>query len=59
MATVEVFQRVDGTWAWHLQAGNGEIIATDGGQGYVNKSDAQDMARKVVNGMFSNATMNF
>lgn len=59
MATVEVYQRSDGRYAWHLIANNGNVIATDGGQGYENKSDAQDVARNVVNGTYSNATMNF
>jgi uncharacterized protein YegP (UPF0339 family) len=45
---VEVYQRVDKKWAWRLLAGNTEIIATDGGQGYENKSDAVDMVDRIV-----------
>ncbi len=40
---IEVYRRVDNTWAWRVKAGNGDIIATDGGQGYANKQDAVDM----------------
>lgn len=56
MATLTVFQRTDCKWAWHLQADNGAIVATDGGQGYENESDAQSMADYIViNGGFANA----
>jgi uncharacterized protein YegP (UPF0339 family) len=36
---VEVFQREDGRYAWRAIAWNGEIVATDGGQGYENRVD--------------------
>ena len=41
---VEVFQREDGRWAWRTQAANGQIVATDGGQGFENRVDAVDAA---------------
>lgn len=44
---LNVFRRGDGRWAWHLLAENGQIVATDGGQGYENKGDAVDMATKL------------
>lgn len=36
----EVFKRADGKWDFRLRAGNGEIIATSGGQGYDERNDA-------------------
>lgn len=34
--------------AWHLEADNGAIVATDGSQGYENEVDAQMMADHIV-----------
>lgn len=45
---IEVHRRTDGRWAWRLRARNKEIIATDGGQGYENKSDAVAMADRII-----------
>lgn len=53
MQSVEVYQRADGRWAWRLVAANGRIIATDGGQGYENRADAEAMARDVVGGAYA------
>ena len=50
--TFEVFQRTDGKWAWRLKASNGYIVATDGGQGYNNRADADTGGRRVVNGEY-------
>lgn len=36
----QLYKREDGKWAWRLVASNGQIIATDGGQGYENRADA-------------------
>lgn len=55
MSVRVVYQRKDCTWGWHLKADNGRIIATDGGQGYENESDARDMANRVLSGEFANA----
>jgi len=44
MATRLLYRRADGLWAWRLTADNGEIVATDGGQGYENEGDARTMA---------------
>lgn len=51
-AYVLTYLRHDGKWAWHLKSG-ANIIATDGGQGYENESDCQDMAEKVVGGSYA------
>lgn len=45
---LEIYRRLDGKWAWRVRAGNGEIVATDGGQGYENQIDAQNMATRVL-----------
>ena len=45
---IEVCTRTDKKFAWRLTAANGNIITTDGGQGYENKSDAKDMAVKII-----------
>ena len=50
-----VFQRADCKWAWHLEADNGAVIATDGSQGYNNEADAQRIADRVVQGAYSDA----
>ena len=50
-----VFQREDKKWAWHLTADNGQIVATDGNQGYNNEEDAKDMADRIIGGEFKNA----
>ncbi len=49
-----LFTRTDGKWAWHLEV-NGNIVATDGGQGYENEDDARDMADRVIAGEFAGA----
>jgi uncharacterized protein YegP (UPF0339 family) len=36
----EIYRRDDGKWAWRAVAGNGQIVGTDGGQGYNNEFDA-------------------
>jgi uncharacterized protein YegP (UPF0339 family) len=56
MATRLIYTRADGRWAWRLVADNGDIVATDGGQGYENESDCREMADKVVGGSFKDAT---
>jgi uncharacterized protein YegP (UPF0339 family) len=55
MAERLVYQRKDGLWAWNLKADNGEIIATDGGQGFENVDDARAIVDKILAGGFANA----
>jgi uncharacterized protein YegP (UPF0339 family) len=59
---ISIYERTDkdnkplGEFGWRLRAGNGKIIATDGGQGYVNRSEAEDMAVRIIkNGEFKDA----
>jgi len=35
------YRRADGRWAWRGIAANGHIVATDGGQGYERRIDAE------------------
>lgn len=37
---LEVYRREDDLWDWRLKAGNGEIVATSGGQGFTERGDA-------------------
>ena len=46
----EVYPRTDGKWAFRIRASNGQIVATDGGQGYEAKADARDTLAKVMRG---------
>lgn len=52
MTELDIYRRVDGKFAWRLKAGNGEIIATDGGQGFENLADCRAVARRVVTGKY-------
>lgn len=53
MPNLEIYQRADKRWAWRLRAGNGSIIATDGGQGYENRTDAARMADAITSGLYA------
>ncbi len=56
MAKLYCYKRTDDKWAWRLTADNGDIVATDGTQGYENYADCQTMADKIViNGGFKDA----
>lgn len=58
MATLEIYPRADGRFAWKLVADNGsDIVATDGGQGYERRKDATVMALKVIQGGYAGATV--
>ena len=48
----ELYQRADDKWAFRIKASNGQIVATDGGQGYESKSDARDTLEKVMGGEY-------
>lgn len=53
MNELVIYQREDNRWAWHLRAGNGNIIATDGGQGYENRADCARIATAIVTGLYA------
>jgi uncharacterized protein YegP (UPF0339 family) len=46
---LSLYRRSDGRHAWRLIADNGNIVATDGGQGYERAIDAHRMAVKILN----------
>ncbi len=49
----EVYKRSDGKFAFRVKAGNGEAVATDGGQGYSNKADAKSTLEKLMRGDYN------
>jgi len=46
----EVYQRSDGKYAFRVKAGNHEVVATDGGQGYDNAAAAKSTLQKLMSG---------
>ena len=38
--------------AWRIKASDGQIVATDGGQGYEAKADARNTLEKVISGHY-------
>ncbi|HEU4864621.1 MAG TPA: hypothetical protein VFT76_00110 [Actinomycetota bacterium] len=48
---VEVYRRSDGLWDWRRFAGNDEIVATSGGQGYTERNDAVEAAERENEGL--------
>ena len=45
---LEVYLRTDSKFAWRVRGSNGQVVATDGGQGYDNLDDCIDMAQSVT-----------
>jgi hypothetical protein len=41
-------------YGWKLVAPNGKVIATDGRQDYDHAVDAEDMAKDILSGKYSN-----
>lgn len=54
MAERILYKRTDGKWAWRLKV-RGEIVATDGSQGYDHEADARSMADRIISGEFKDA----
>jgi uncharacterized protein YegP (UPF0339 family) len=48
----EVYTRSDGKYAFRVKASNGEVVATDGGQGYEHKHDALHTLEKLIRGEY-------
>ena len=48
----EIYKRNDEKWAFRVRASNGEIVATDGGQGYSAKSDAKATLERLMRGEY-------
>jgi uncharacterized protein YegP (UPF0339 family) len=49
----EIYRRDDGKWSFRVKAKNGEIVATDGGQGYNSRIDARSTLEKLMRGDYS------
>ena len=50
--TGELYKRKDGKWAFRVKASNGQVVATDGGQGYSDKKAASDTLTKLLSGAY-------
>lgn len=48
----EIYKRKDGKWAFRVKASNGEVVATDGGQGYNDRSSAESTLTKLLAGEY-------
>lgn len=51
--SAEVYQRKDGKWAFRVKAANGQVVATDGSQGYSDKASALSTATKLIAGEYN------
>ncbi len=49
----EVYQRSDKKWAFRVKAANGEVVATDGNQGYEAKASAKSTLEKLIRGDYN------
>lgn len=47
-----LYPRSDGKWAWRLVV-NGQVIATDGSQGYEEEAQCRLMADRIIGGYYS------
>ncbi|ANZ28588.1 hypothetical protein A4U64_27330 (plasmid) [Rhodococcus sp. WB1] len=54
MAQRIIVERADGKWGWQLVV-NGNIVATDGNQGYENEVFCRRMAERILGGEFASA----
>jgi len=48
----ELYRRSDGKWAFRVRACNGQIVATDGGQGYSAKASARHTLERLLSGEY-------
>ena len=48
----EVYKRKDGKWAFRVKASNGQVVATDGAQGYSDKKRATETLTKLLGGAY-------
>ncbi len=48
----ELYKRADGKWAFRVRASNGQVVATDGGQGYGSKTSARSTLEKLLRGEY-------
>lgn len=48
----QVWKRGDDKWVYRVVASNGQIVSTDGGQGYENKDDAATILQKLFGAVY-------
>ncbi len=48
----EIYKRADGKYGFRVKASNGQIVATDGSQGYNDKADAKSTLQKLLAGEY-------
>ena len=48
----EIYARKDGKFSFRVKASNGEVVATDGGQGYSAKGNARSTLEKLLRGEY-------
>ena len=48
----EVYERAGGDYAFRVMASNGQVVATDGGQGYSAKANAESTASNLTSGAY-------
>ena len=46
----EIYKRSDGKYAFRVKASNGQVVATDGSQGYDSKSSARSTLERLLHG---------
>ena len=49
----ELYKRRDNKWAFRIKAANGQIVATDGSQGYESKTSARNTLKKLLAGDYN------
>lgn len=49
----EIYKRSDGKFSFRVRASNGQVVATDGGQGYSKKASARSTLEKLMNGEYA------
>ncbi|MFL6098574.1 MAG: YegP family protein [Actinomycetales bacterium] len=50
--TSEVYKRSDGLYAFRIKSANGQIVATDGNQGYSTRASAETIASNITKGEY-------
>jgi len=48
----EIYKRADGKFGFRVKASNGQVVASDGGQGYSDKGDARSTLQRLLDGAY-------
>lgn len=49
---VEIFEGEDGDWYWHIKSGGNNKVIAGGGEGFTERNDANEAARRVRPDLF-------